>query len=314
MHWVRYDVASQTLRHEPPERVTSATYVIEDLTKTVDQPSDRTVGSGSATLSSIATTTDAAAGSGQASADRIPVASTANATEGDPCVIVGSDGRWERFRISSIESGAAFIADHDLLGSYDSGAEVYGIALDASFPDAEAADEDNINSQRPFRIVWTYTVRGVVHTAQEQIRVTRDRQGEAPIGKAIELMRAAYPSLVRQQRDAKELERLVWYAYEDLRSRMLAKGQRPQEVLLGEQAAHILMLRAVLVMAENGADPGNLGQQGVSFMEVAASNFGRAWGSFSIGYAGEATADVDRIDGTSHGPRSTKHRHPLLGL
>jgi hypothetical protein len=314
MHWVRYNVASQTLRHEPPERVTSATYVIEDLTKTVDQPSDRTVASGTASYSSIATTTDAAAGAGQASADRVPVASTADATVGDPCVIVGSDGRWERFRIAAIESGAAFIADNDLLGSYSSGAEVFGTALDASFPDAEAADEDNINSQRPFRIVWTYTVRGEVHTVQEQIRITRDRMGEAPIAKAIDLMRAAYPSLVRQQRNPKELERLVWYAYEDLRARMLAKGQRPQELLIGEQAAHILMLRAVLLMAENGADPGHLGQQGVSFLEVASSNFGRAWAGLTVGYAGEATADVDRIDGTAHGPRSTKHRHPLLGL
>jgi hypothetical protein len=312
MHRVLYNESSQTLRHVPSERVTSATYVIEDLTKSLGS-SDRELASGSATVDGLSLTTDAAAGSNTATPDRVPVSSTTGAAAGDVCVIVDPSGfPWEAFTVEGLEADDYLKTRHPIVGEYPSGSAVYGVLVSAAFPDVAAADEQYVYEDWPLRVTWEYTIGGDTVKVNEPIRVVRQRDGESPIHRVEELLRDGYPEISEMLYRGNSLRRYVQFCEQDLRARMLAKGVRPDRFSGGEQYAQALMYRTVLHAASNGYSPGNI--DALEFREDQARHFEYHWQSLMVGEPGKDVVETNATDDTAPRGSSRRYRSPIGAL
>jgi hypothetical protein len=311
MHTILYGVTSQTLDHVPPERVTAATYAIEDLDYDADDTANRVLASGAATVDDLSLTTDAAAGATEVDARKIPVSATTGAAIGDPIVIVHSDGwPWEHARVAAVVAGDYLLVEHPLMGTYDSGSAVYGTRLTCSFPDNAAADEDYIIADTRLRVVWGYTIDGTPRRSQEAIIVRRQRGGTEYDAMVAQRFRDAYPDLSEKMPTAATLERWVAYCAEDVRARLLARGIDPSQMMMGEQGAQALLARVVLHAADNGLAPGIMPVE--TFQDRAQQQFELHFGSIVTGQPGHGVTETERSGGTAM--RKSDYRSPLGGM
>lgn len=312
MHRVLFDETSQTLRHVPSERVTSAAYVIEDLTKSLGS-SDRTIASGAATVDSLSLATDAACGSNTATPRQVPVSSTTGAAAGDTCVIVHPSGfPWEVFVVEGLVTDDYLKTRHPVSGAFPSGSTVYGMGVSASFPDATAADEQFVYEDWPLRVTWEYTIGSDTVKVNEPIRVVRQVNGESPIDRVEQLLRDGYPEVSEMLYDAGLLRRYIQFCEQDLRARMLAKGVRPDRFSGGEQYTQALMYRTVLHCSSNGYAPGNL--DALDFREEQARHFEYHWQSLMVGEPGKDVIETHAQDDTAPRGSSRRYRSPIGGL
>lgn len=312
MHRVLYAATSQELRHVPRERVTSATYAIEDLTQSLGS-SARTVASGSATVDDLSLTTDAACGANTATPDVVPVSATTGAAVGDECVIVHPDGSpFEHFTVAGIESGVHLRASRALTGVYPTACAVYGVRVSASFPDATAADEQYVYEDWPLRVTWTYTIGGVAQRVNEPIRIVRQVSGESPIHRVLELVRDGYPDIEKRLPKGANMLNWIQFCEQDLRARMLAKGVRPDRFSGGEQYEQALLYRVVLHAAMNGHSPGTV--EPLEFTEMAREMFQYHWQSLMVGEPGADVVETNAQDDTAPRGTSRKYRSPIGAL
>jgi len=182
-HIVLFAGGDQTLRfvpvdrHGDPNRITGATYGIVDLRRgTTD--SDRTiVAAGTAAgLGAASTTLSAAAGPSQAYPDRLAVGSVASFVAGRTFIVEDADGERETFVLDRIDSSNLYLfARYPLRRDYASGATVRAVELEATFPEAEAADEsDTVDSGGgPYQLTWSYSVGGEDYLVPEVVWVSR---------------------------------------------------------------------------------------------------------------------------------------------
>lgn len=309
IHRITYLATSQTLRHVPPERVTSATYVIEDLYE--GQAPSRTVASGSATVDSSATTTDAAAGPAQANPRRVPVTATAGFVVGDNVLIASVDGSvWERFVVDGLSAGDYLVADVPMVNNYASGANVYGIDVSAPFPDAAAANEAHVDEGRPFRVVWTYTIRSQVYRPQEQIRLVRSTQADVDVAQVVQLIRDSYPDIIARAPEASRLDAGVRAAESFVLNSLRRKGVDPHKFLGGDLLRDAVYWRSLCLFATNSSTPGDMTV--ADWLDYCERKYNQVWNDLVNGEAGINTLDL-RVDDVAAGNKSRTYRSPFLG-
>ena len=169
MHKVLYEGGTGTLYWVPMSPLTGrhmrltgsppATYTIEDL-RNAEESDDRTIDSGNATLDSVSTTANGAAGAQQNDPRRLVVASSSGIRAGHRYLIYDATGNEEVFRVESIGTAAPTVLrlSAPLKHSYSTGAPVVGIELSATFNSTDAEDEDLLQGGAgPFWLTWSYT-------------------------------------------------------------------------------------------------------------------------------------------------------------
>ena len=307
-----YEETSQTVYFLPPSAATGTpTYVIERLDKTTDD-SDRAIASGSATVDSTSLTTTAAAGPGEAMAAKIPMTTTGGAV-GDVLEIVSVDGETELFTVGAIVSNTYLVAEQPLMGTYATGSTVRGLEFSAAFPDATAGDEEYLTgASGPVRVLWQYVLGGKTLHAQDLVEIVRVHDGDVDEAAAVLLLRDAFPDIPARIDGAYPGRLAQWATYcaNDLRRKLITRGDDPAKYLMGEQGTHALMWRLVEHASVNGITPGNL--EPAQWIIDARKEFAAVWHGLTSGEAGKETADLTPHEDTIAAKPSRKGRGPVF--
>ncbi len=142
------------------------TYTIVDLRYGTDGAERTVQASASATLSTVSTTTTAASGPTQANDHKVTVASAVGIKEGD-FLLLAKGQRDHVFIVDKIDSSDLYSLQ-PIPKDFASGATVVGVSSTGSFPSAEAADEDRLDSGGgPYAIEVVFVVDSVTHRRRE---------------------------------------------------------------------------------------------------------------------------------------------------
>ena len=128
----------------------------------------------SVTVDAVATNVNAASGYSQAASNRLYVASTASMTVGRAYLATNTGTQHEWFVPASLD--ATYVTTQDpLCYDYVSGNAVKGLRMTFTVDATWVADEDNISppTEPPYRVVWTYTVGGIVRRHLTYLRLVR---------------------------------------------------------------------------------------------------------------------------------------------
>jgi hypothetical protein len=308
MHQILLDGTSQTLEHVPAGYVSAATFVLEDLTYGIDDAS-RTLASGSCSVASWSLTTSASAGPSASNARRLSTASTTGAAVGAPAVVTAADGSREIIEIAAVSSGTYVEASAALSATYASGSTVKGIRLTASVPDAVAANEDLLEQQHPFRIVWTYTLDGVVHRVQHAVEFVRHTAADVDVGSALISLSILYPDIASRLPDGARWTALVAELTRSIRVDLRARSIDPERWMLGEAGLELLILRTVEHAAYLGWSPGS--QDQAEFYRTARARYRERLESLTIGVAGRGVTESSLLNDTARSGPDQTHRSPI---
>lgn len=309
LHEVQHGDGAQPLRHLPPVRVSGAppaTYLIEDLFESSDSDA-REIASGNATLAGGDTTTSEPAGRGTANPRELLVLNPAGFTTGD-FVQVSSVVGAEMRRIAHV-SGSTLTLAHELAAQHATGATVQGAVLSTTFPADTANDETAFEEDRPFRIVWRYTIDGVVRHAREQIRIVRFKWRDQDLAAIEQSVRDIYPGVVlHMAQKSNNLRDTIRATQRQLRARLDALGVDVGQWLPGSVGHEISVAKMLEVAAINGVFPNGFTAE--SFLDVARAEFAHIWKD--ITGRPRNVVDVQRDGDIAQTAHTTKLRNPTL--
>jgi hypothetical protein len=310
LHEVYFGGGDQPLVHLPLARASAATYLVEDLTESNDNPARELVASTAATVDSYANAITVAAGPGAADPRLLTFAAGTAPTLGRRYLLEHVDGRGELVRCVGGTTTTMRLAV-PLQGSFPIGATIRGIEVSGTFPSAAAADEDRFESDEPCRVTWTYTMRGLVWNVSELIRLQRSRAEARYLGDVVIALQEGWPELVALvPSTAHAVENMVRFAARRLDSRLRGKQIEPAEFYTGAQGFDLLLQRTVLHFADSGFAPKSRTPD--LFREEQRKEFAIMWDGLTVGAAGQGTTDVDRGTDTAHSGPSKKKRNPFV--
>lgn len=313
-HRVLYGETSRTLEHVPHMRVSAATYVIEDMHRSIDD-SERELASGAATVASLSLTTDDVAGAGEADPRRIPVASTAGASIGDPCVLVAADGTTEAVVIDAIAAGDYITADRELTGRYASGSTLLGVKVTAPFPDDAGRDDDYTDHGTALRVVWAYQVGGRMTKVQEQVRMVRhDTAGDLSLAAVEQTCVDMFPDLKNRMptTDPGQLRRWIDIASRMVQAEFRRRKVDPLQALHGDDVVLAVAYQTLIIAGQNSACPADMSSQ--DFIDQMRAELKNVLGAMTHGEPGEDTADLERGTDTATARRATRYSGVLGAL
>lgn len=304
-HRILFGATSQTLAHVPAGYVASATYAIENL-RFATTDASRTIASGSATVASWSLTSSATSGPTTTSPRKFSTASTTGATIGDPAQLAAADGDAELVEVLAISAGSYVEVAAPIAGTYPSGSTLRGIKITAPFPDAYAADEDELEREPLLRVVWSYTLHGRSWKVAELIEWTRHTPDALDVGAAILAVRELYPDITRLP-DGANLERIAARLADDVRDDIRARGLDPALVMLGPGGRTLMAAKIVEHASLLGYSPG--AQPLDSFRIAAGKAYASRLANLVIGVGSKGPAAVDITDaphGRVSSPFSTR--------
>ena len=234
-----------TLVFRAPQGVpTSGTITITDSTG-ADLPTPVTAAA--VTLPSFSTTLTAAVEGGP-DAKTLTVASTSGLAVGEYLLLTGADGRQEVVRAVAVSSGTVELAAplHD---DFVVGSTLASTTLTYSLTAGNTATKG-----MDYQAVWSYTVGGVDYVARTFFDVTSvpwymtaDEAG---------LFAANREVVSRAKDDGVDLGGLLETAWEEVLSRISARGWRPSLIMGMDRLAKPTYEFALLDLAEQGYTPG----------------------------------------------------------
>jgi len=303
LHRIVFNKAGQSLVHTsavPPSA--TASYLIEDLTKSDDDPG-RVLASGTANRGALDTTSTAVAGAGLADPSRVEVASVADAAIDAEACIIGPGLAFERLTIEA--RGADYVeASRPLIGQYESGAELKSCTFTVSTPTALYTDENIVDDHRVLRISWEYQddLSGATIRAQEQIRVVRELDSDIDIDALRELCLEMYPDLRDRlpQGNPRQLDRWVLVAARLVRGHLRRKGARPELLLMGDQLTDAIVFRALEIAASNQCVPAARDPE--DFRTEMGTRYAEIFHGLTTGRAGQETASIGPTSDTAPNP------------
>jgi hypothetical protein len=295
-HRILFGSTSQTLAHVPAGYVASATYTIENLRFDTDHAS-RVVASGSATVASWSLTSSASSGAATTNPRRFSTAATTGASIGDPAQLAAADGDAELVEVLAISSGSYVETSAPIAGMYPSGSTLRGIKITAPFPDAYAADEDELEREPLLRVVWSYTLHGRAWKVPELIEWSRQTPDVLDLGGAILSVRELYPDLAPRLPDGAQLERIASRLADDVRDDLRARGLDPAHVLLGPGGRSLMAAKIIEHASLLGYSPGASSLD--SFRSAALKGYAARLANLVIGLGSKGPAAVDITDAPS---------------
>lgn len=291
-HRIIFGQSGQTLAHTPAGYVASASYVIENL-RFGPTDASRTIASGSATVASWSLTSSATSGPTTTTPRKFSTASTTGATIGDPAQLVAADGDAELVVVGAISSGSYVETVSPIAGTYPSGSTLRGIKLSTTFPNAYAADEDELEREPPLRVTWVYTLGGVLWRVPELIEWSRHSVGDLDLAEAILVVRELYPDITRLP-DGANLERAAARLAEEVRDDIRARRLDPAAIMLGPGGRGLLAARIVAWASVQGYSPGP--SEHPSFMRWAIGDYQAKLANLTVGLGSRGTLGVDVTD------------------
>lgn len=232
MHTVIYGEGAQTLRHTPHDRngrarrVTSATYRIVNLRYSKDSTDRTIVADTAATLPSVSEVLTATAGPSTTYSRRITVGDASVFDIGRRYVLTENSDT-ELVIVDSIDTSNNYvIASHPVAGSYTTAAALQSIELEATFPTAEADDEDETVEQSTtlYQVIWDYTLDGREWMVPELVDVKRYSPDAVWITRE-DLLRG-HPGLAKRL-SVTDADAAIAIAQEDVRGELEANGIEP---------------------------------------------------------------------------------------
>jgi hypothetical protein len=283
-------ITGQLLRHVPMGEASSARFVLEDLAYSLDQPAERVIASGSATVASWSSTTTATAGPTQSNGRRIEVDEVEGADLRAPAVIIAPDGARELFEVRALDDEDApyLEAASTLAGVYPAGSTVRGVLMTAPVPDEFAANLTRYRLQHPLRVTWTYTLDGFVRRVPEWVEFTRyNVAADELAGEAVIWLSIAYPDCRERLPDDGQLDRIAELMTKEVANDLRARRVPPERFLVGDRGLALTVAKLLEHLGELGWSPGKTDQ--IRWAERAAARYRERLDSLTIGEAGLST-------------------------
>ncbi len=313
-HKVIYGEGDQAIRWTPDHRAASATYLFEHFAEHPSDSSDRFIASGSATLDPLNTTTDAVSGPEQSDGRFVYVASTVNVTASHRYIITHVDNNsFEVFTAQGSFADTYILAESPLLQSYPTGSAVQGITVEATFPEAVADDENQLQQDFPYRVIWELTSQdGRTQHHQELIRHVRHDFSDMAVDQVLEKVQSAWPDYATRFDSNYKIVNAIKFARDELWGRLSGRGIKPEEYLTGLQGELLLFWRTMLHLAMLGDTPGN--RDPLEFKNECSDMVKDLWGDVTRGHIGVETSEVPAVhdQGTSEG--AVKYRGIIRSL
>lgn len=295
------DATNQTLTHVPMGQASSVTWSLEDLT-VGSGAAGRVLASGSASVASWTLTTSAEAGPNTLDSRKATVAATTGASIGAPAVIIAADGSRELVTIAAITSGASVKFEAGLSGTYPSGSTIAGVLLTAAIPDSIGSNTTLWNNQTPIRIVWTYTVDGVIHRVPFPVLLDRHTQGDFPVADAVRKLKLLYPDIGSRLPDAASLDKMAIELAEDVADDLRMRRIDPEQFLIGPTGTRILVSRMLSHMADQGYKPGHNESPDGEYAVWARGDYRRRLEALTVGLPPEGSQQTDVVNDVITGP------------
>ncbi len=265
VHFVRFNAGTQDIISVPldsngdPVLPSSATYGIFDIRFPEDDSTDREiVAAGTAgTIDTATSTTTAAAGAGQSDRTLLAMTDGSDFDEGHRYMLTDlTTGRRRLVTIENKNGNNLYLASN-LVKLWASGSTLEGIEVTASFPSAEANDEeDTVDSGGgPYAIDWTWT--GPEQTRQRELIWVR-RNPEMPYLVTLDDCEFVDPLLRTQLQNMNGAAgKFLYQAHADLWAELRAVGLNPMNWHGGENAEEYIKHQwAMLGRGYLGGDEG----------------------------------------------------------
>ncbi len=201
----------------------SVTCTIVDL-REHDEATDHTVLATTAiSQDTFSTTLTAAAGYSQADPQAIS-AHTSLAVVGRTYLLEDTDGKQEAVQLSTVGATSAS-STYPVRGNFPAGSRLLGVELSATFPSAEADDEDSVEDRGgPYLVTWTYVVGGETIVLPTTLWVDRYSM-PPPIDDAFVLK--AQPDIAERVRGRAKIANAIATAWEDWITEVELTGKDP---------------------------------------------------------------------------------------
>lgn len=183
---VLYQGGDQAIRYIPldaemkPFVVSSASYRIDDLRFAIGDSNREIVDDTVVAQDATSTTLTADSGAGSANRTAVPVADTTGFVAGRQYLLIGSE-KTAIVQVAEVDAGGLRLAlESKLVDSWSSGDTIRGIELEATFPSAEAEDEDDLEAGGgPYGVDFSYDGikrRVIVWVRRHNIPVSATRE------------------------------------------------------------------------------------------------------------------------------------------
>lgn len=271
---IAFGVTGQTLVHRVLQgRPTSATYAVFHENTTDDGAAEW---SGSATVESVDTTLDAAAGVGEA--DRTLISLTAG---GGTSVTVGrryrisQNGRAEWILIVE-KNGDDLVASAPLQNAYTAGADFEGTHISATVDATWVADDSHLSDSDAvpdYRVRWAIVVAGATYIEHTFFDLVRGAIGHGITMHDLEdRFFNMLDSLPVNHRDNGGM-RILDAAWRDVQADLKASHINGAALRDAELVDQLVIHRVRLVFAENGRRPSDMSP--ADFLAFAADMYNR---------------------------------------
>jgi hypothetical protein len=207
-------------------RPTSATFVILDLRYGEDDTNRVVQASTAATVDAVSTTTSGASGGSQANRALVQVADETGVTaDGRYLLTDATTGHRTMVGVANLVGKKVYLKE-PLTRDYATGSTFEGIDVSATFPAAEANDEDRLdNGGGPYAIDWTWV--GVNPTTQRDITYVK-RNPEFQWRVTLNECANVSPSLAKQLVNTDNAaEHFLEQAHHDYYAELAAIGRDP---------------------------------------------------------------------------------------
>lgn len=293
-HRVLHEGGAQALTFAPHKRVTSATYIIENFVMYASGSDDRTIASGAATLNPCDTTISQAGGPNTADPRLLVVAAATNLTSSHRYVITDNvNGQNETFTVDSLQ-GLNVKTEVPLLHAYPNGSAVQGLELSANIPAETASDTTILNNDEPLRIMWQFTLDGVLTNFQELIRIVHHNRGDVDVDGVVKEIQTAWGGFGVRFEDGRNMRGMVMFAIRDIERVLMSRNIKPEEFLMGHQGFHIAYWRTLWHMAMLGNHPPNVDIE--SFKDECKAQYEGALNTVVTGHPGVEIKKTDSVN------------------
>lgn len=243
----------------------------------------------------------AAAGYSQADPHNIPV-DASSAALGRTYVLIAADGTSEAVQLRAVGGSTSASTTYPLRGNYAAADTLRGVELVATFPAAEANDEDSVESRGgPYLVTWTYVVDGQTVVMPTELWV--DRHSIAPTIDDAWVLRGS-PDMAHRGRSY--VSSAILAAWDDWLATVQAHGEDPSR-FLASHVARVGLRKLALAYMHRWASGGAGEDARADELEKAAHDM---FASELVGQGPQGQVKLTR-DEVSHDPHPKGH---ILGL
>jgi hypothetical protein len=292
-HRVYYRKGEQSLRTIPhrdgrPVRVTAATYAIYNARHTDSSTDYITVAPGTAAILDAVSTT-LSANAGRRSTDRrtLTVVSTVGIAAGRTYLLTSPSGVVELVRIAAVVSATALLAGAEIRGDFGTGSTLKGVELTATFPAAQADDEDNLDDL-PWIVVWA--IDGFA-PLRESVHLER---GEEALLATLDDLRELDPMLSTVGGDRIDPALALARAHRDLRTDLQLAGASESDMLLGPIGRDAVCYRAAYLCTHHDDS-----ESGLKRAQFYLDRYNELRTALQVGHKRPEVVAVDKADGSA---------------